>query len=95
MTMTRGLKVRVLSTTRGNGFISPPGTILKEGDEVEAETNPHGAISGLCQNGEWLGLYPGEFEFISAPEWVLRIWAAHVDDSSESARKLLEASDGK
>jgi hypothetical protein len=93
--MIRGLRVRILTTTRGNMMISPPGTILREGDEVEAETNPQGAISGLCKNGEWLGLYPGEFEFISAPEWVLRIWAAHIDNSSESARKLLEGSDGK
>ena len=89
MSMTRGLKVRILKTARGNGFISKPGTILRKGGEVEAETNQCGAISGLCQNGEWLGLYPGEFEFISAPEWVLKIWAKHCDSSSESAIKIL------
>jgi hypothetical protein len=88
--MTRGLKVRVLKTARGCGFISKPGTVLKEGDEVEAETNPCGAISGLCKNGEWLGLYPGEFEFISAPDWVLKIWVKHDDyPSGESALNLL------
>jgi len=89
VSMTRGLKVRILKTVRGSGFISKPGTVLKEGDEVEAETNPNGAISGLCKNGEWLGLYPGEFEFISAPVWVLEIWAKHCDSSSESAISIL------
>jgi len=90
MTMTRGLRVRILKTTRGLGFISPPGTILKEGDEVEGQTNPQGAISGLCKNGEWLGLYPGEFEFISSPTWVLEIWAKHCTSASESALQLLK-----
>lgn len=90
MTMTRGLRVRILKTTRGLGIISPPGTVLKEGDEVEGQSNPHGAISGLCKNGEWLGLYPNEFEFISAPTWVLEIWAEQSTSASESALQLLK-----
>jgi hypothetical protein len=39
--------------------------------EYVAYTNPHGAISGLCDNGERLGVAPGEFEFIEAPDWIL------------------------
>jgi hypothetical protein len=87
--ITQELKVRILKTSRGN-FISKPGTVLRAGDEVVAETNPNGAISGLCENGEWLGLYPEEFEFISAPEWVLKIWVKNIDcPSGESALKIL------
>jgi len=36
--------------------------------------NQHGAISSLCDNGEWLGVKPGEFELLDAPEWVREIW---------------------
>lgn len=49
-----------------------PGTVLKVGMEYEATTNKNGAISGICENGEALGVKPGEFEFVQAPEWVLQ-----------------------
>jgi hypothetical protein len=51
-----------------------PGTILRAGEEYDAISNRNGAISGKCENGETLGVKPGEFEFIEAPEWVLKIW---------------------
>jgi len=50
------------------------GTVLRAGKEYSAESNPNGAISGICANGELLGVKPGEFEFIEAPEWVLKKW---------------------
>lgn len=51
-----------------------PGTILWAGMEYPATSNKHGAICGICDNGEKLGIKPGEFEFVEAPEWVLDIW---------------------
>ena len=53
------------------------GTVLKADQEYYAYSNPQGAISGICDNGEKLGVKPGEFEFLKAPEWVLRIWAQY------------------
>lgn len=50
-----------------------PGTILRAGVEYQAMSNKNGAISGICENGECLGVKPGEFEFVDAPEWVLKI----------------------
>lgn len=54
-------------------FLSKPGTFLCAEVEYEARANKNGAISALCDNGEWLGVKPGEFEFVKAPEWVVRI----------------------
>ncbi len=51
-----------------------PGTILRAGMEYPAISNKHGAISGICDNGEKLGVKPGEFNFVEAPKWVLDIW---------------------
>ena len=55
-------------------FLSKPDTFLLSGCEYEAESNLHGAICGVCENGERLGVKPGEFVFVSAPEWVVHIW---------------------
>jgi hypothetical protein len=46
--------------------------------EYQAISNKNGAISGLCENGEYLGVKPGEFEFVEAPEWVLKIHGMEV-----------------
>lgn len=56
-------------------FLAKPGTILQSGNEYEARANKNGAISGLCPNGEYLGVRPGEFVFKSVPAWVQAIWA--------------------
>jgi hypothetical protein len=71
------IRVRLLKNVRGNPYIGPPGTIARQELEYEGHSNPNGAISAILPNGEKLGLYPEEFEFIEAPEWVLRIWAKH------------------
>lgn len=75
--MNESIKIRMMQTVRPDfpfgqvpGF-GKPDTILKNGIEYPAITNPHGAISGICENGEHLGVKPGEFEFVEAPEWVL------------------------
>lgn len=59
--------------------IAPPGTILREGEEYEAKAGSAGAVSGKCSNGEWLGIKPGEFEFLSAPRWLLKIHGVNLD----------------
>jgi hypothetical protein len=68
------IKIRMLKTVRSDlpyMIAVKPGTILCEGKEYAGTSNPHGAISGICDNGEALGVRPGEFEFIEAPEWIL------------------------
>lgn len=56
-------------------FLAKPGTILRVGEEYEAKSNKNGAISGLCANGEYLGVRPGEFVFTDVPERIRDIWA--------------------
>jgi hypothetical protein len=68
------LSIKMLKTVRGYPLISKPGTILRSGKQYTAKSNKHGAISGLCDNGEYLGVKPGEFVFVNAPRWVLDIW---------------------
>ncbi len=72
------VKIRMLRNVRPDflfGMVSgKPGTILRCGMEYQGTTNKNGAISGICDNGEKLGVKPGEFEFVEAPEWVLKIW---------------------
>lgn len=48
------------------------------GGEYEAKANKNGAISALCEGGEYIGVKPGEFEFVEAPEWIFRIWEKEV-----------------
>ncbi len=55
-------------------FLAKPGTILQYGMEYEAQSNRLGAISGICENGEVLGVKPGDFVFLEAPDWVKDIW---------------------
>lgn len=69
------MKIRMLETVRPDLLLAKPGTILRAEEEYEAESNKNGAISGLCANGEYLGVRPGEFVFTEAPDWVRAIWA--------------------
>lgn len=69
------MKIKMLCNVRPDLiFLAKPGTILRAGMEYEAASNKNGAISGICENGETLGVKPGEFEFVEAPQWVLNIW---------------------
>lgn len=56
------VKIKMLKTVRPDLFLGIPGTILREGNIYEAKKNRLGAISGLSENGEWLGVKPNEFE---------------------------------
>ena len=78
MSNTRGdcdIRIRMLKTVRPDFlFMAKPGTILRADEECNAVSNQYGAISGISENGERLGVKPGEFEFVEAPDWVLDIW---------------------
>ena len=69
----REIEIHMLTTIRGIAFISKPGTILYKDIKYKAEANKNGAVSGVCDNGEKLGVKPGEFEFVKAPQWLLEI----------------------
>ena len=53
--------------------ILKPGSILAVGHEYEAVANQYGAVSGLCDNGELLGVKPEEFECVDGTlgPWVI------------------------
>jgi hypothetical protein len=62
------MKIKMTKTIRAHSLIDPEGKIfLLSGLEYEAKANKLGAISGLCECGEWLGVKPHEFEFIGFP----------------------------
>lgn len=76
---TEGLRIKMLKTVCVDRFFgavtkTPADTFLLEGHEYAATANRNAAIAGICDNGQILGVKPGEFEFIEAPEWVLRNW---------------------
>jgi len=71
------------------------GTILCREKEYEAISNSHGAISGICENGEPLGVKPQEFVFVEAPEWVLKIWAKYDDSGAAALLKKLWQGEGE
>ncbi len=61
------IKIKMFCTVRPDlFFLAVPGTILRAGEVYEAVTNPLGAVSGICKNGEALGVKPGEFERVVA-----------------------------
>jgi hypothetical protein len=75
--MAEDIRIRMVKTVRPDlAFLIPPekrvGTILISNNEYDAVSNQHGAISGICENGEHIGVKPDEFEFLEAPEWVLQ-----------------------
>lgn len=74
----KSMKIRMLCTVRPDlMFAAEPGTVLRAGEEYEATANKHGAVCGICENGHVLGVKPGEFEFVKAPDWLLEIWKAY------------------
>lgn len=70
------IRIKMLMTVRPDlPFGVKPGTILyaKDGKEYKAVAGKYGAVAGICDNGEALGVKPGEFEFVKAPEWLLKM----------------------
>ena len=41
----------------------------------DATANKNGAVSGITEEGIAIGVKPGEFEFVEAPEWLKKIHA--------------------
>lgn len=73
------MKIRMLVSVKPDlVFLAKPNTVLCAGEIYEATANKYAAICGICANGEHLGVKPGEFEFIEAPQWVLDIHKKEV-----------------
>lgn len=62
------MKIKMLKTVRPDfPFLLvgvPLDTILIYGEVYEAAQNKHGAVCGICRNGQKLGVKPGEFEIV-------------------------------
>lgn len=62
------MKIKMLETVRPDFpfFLSSisTDTILFCGKVYEAGKNQYGAVYGICENGEKLGVKPGEFEIV-------------------------------
>lgn len=61
------MKIKMLETVRPDmPFLcaDPMNTVLVCGEVYEAVRNAYGAVSGICENGETLGVRPGEFEIV-------------------------------
>lgn len=63
------MKIKMLETVRPDFlfFLTgvPADTILIYSEVYEATQNKHGAVCGICKNGQKLGVKPGEFEILS------------------------------
>lgn len=63
------MKIKMLETVRPDfpfWFISAPvDTMLFCGEVYEATQNKYGAVCGICENGQKLGVKPGEFEIVA------------------------------
>lgn len=58
-------RIRMLMNVRPDLWCSgTPGTILRRNEVYVAWTNSHGAVAGICENGEVLGVKPDEFEVV-------------------------------
>ena len=91
--MTYTIRIKMLKTVILDLPFFESKIILHRGKEYDATSNDYGAISGICDNGQVLGVKPGEFEFVYAPVWVLNIWLKRIDPTAISAIKALERGD--
>lgn len=62
------MKIKMLETVRPDfPFLLigvPSDTVLVCGKVYEATKNKYGAVCGICENGQRLGVKPGEFEIV-------------------------------
>lgn len=62
------MKIKMLETVRPDFLFLltsvPADTILVCGEVYEATQNKHGAVCGICENGQKLGVKPGGFEIV-------------------------------
>ena len=69
------MRIKMLKTVKPDlAFLAKPGSILWKDGEYEATANKNGAVCGICENGEKIGVRPGEFQFIQVPMSVASIW---------------------
>ena len=69
-------QIIIKTTTTIRGLFSaplPPGI-------YRAGCNKHGAVYAILEGGNTLGVKPGEFEFIEAPDWLLERWKEAEQD---------------
>ena len=59
-------------------FTEDPFVVAEAGKEYNAKSNQFGAVCVVCVGGSLLGVKPGEFEFVEAPEWLLKIHAGII-----------------
>lgn len=83
--MAEVITIRMLTNVRPDIiFLAKHGTILRAGLEYAATANKNGAVCGICENGEALGVKPGEFMFTRAPKWLRDIWGKQHPEVFES-----------
>ena len=72
------IRVRMIKSVRSDlpEVVFPNRSVANPGEEYDAETNRNGAVTIIFPGGEKLGVKPGEFEFIEAPEWLRKIHSA-------------------
>ena len=60
------MKIKMKKTVRPDFPFNAlkPDAILVAGQTYEATQNKYGAVCGICENGEQLGVKPGEFEVV-------------------------------
>ncbi len=62
------MKIKMLETVRPDFpfflFGVPLDTMLVYDEVYEATQNKHGAVCGICKNGQKLGVKSGEFEIV-------------------------------
>lgn len=70
------MRIRMIKDVRSDiPILSNYRTVLKSGKTYDATANKHGAVCGRCDNGELIGVRPGEFEFVELPKWLYDKWA--------------------
>lgn len=75
-------------------FLAQSGTVLWFDYTYKAKANQNGAVSGQCNNGEWLGVKPGEFVFVGGvPAWLYDLWTEKYPESTFYAERVAEEGD--
>jgi|GEM_PF-2031932 len=71
------IRVRITKTVRPDlPDVFADKHVANPGEEYEAESNRNGAVSIIFPDGSRLGVKPGEFEFIEAPDWLRKLHSA-------------------
>ena len=70
------MKIRMIKEVRSDiPVFSTSRNVLEFGKTYGATANKHGAVCGRCDNGELIGVRPGEFKFVELPKWLYDKWA--------------------